>query len=1057
MSGLVPREGCVAATRSKNGAASAPSHGGAVRLPVKLEPPERSSLVSRSRLHALADAARGSVLWVSGPAGSGKSSFVSTWCHALDAPFVWYRVDADDMDVAAFFGTLARVVPSASAPARAVPHDDSAPGAAALPAWSVEQGMNPVAFAQRFFAAFFTALDPAVVLVLDNVHDAAASPVFCAVLEALARAKPAAVTVVMSSREVPSGQLLAVAAHTRFATITWSDLRCTDVEAHDLARAWNLAAPTPAVLALADGWISALVIMLRYPNLLPRNEPQGLPPPSEVFAALAGHAFETLPDNPREVLMLGAFAPRFDAGAITSASGYAKAHDVLERVWRAHFFLERGPENGRATYLGHPLLRAFLQQRAHTLWPRDALDARVRRLAAALAAAGDVEAAAATYESIEAWDAVAPLFLAQCPGWMQAGQLATVAEGLRKLDRAPAASLDAVAPALDTWRGVVAMFQGDAASLEWLERSHRGHLERGQVVEALLAVVTRMEAYFLLWEQWDTAASWADELERLYDMVVGALPRPLLVRVLAGGASLMFPCFSHRLVRRLADKAREIVTTTNDPHEQLALAGFVIGQACWMGEMNTAREVALIAAGAMDRARIPPSLAIQSALWIVIAEYVEGRAADKRIAGFADRAFELAERNDLTMWIFHCWLQRSGLSSSLGDQAAADAAMHEAEKLTPGHRGARQMILLGNVMRLTGRGDWKGVVELAEAALAANPDLGGDVMIRESVRIQLAGAHAMLGNDAATVETILAPTDRLAERTGSRYLQVMLGFVRAAMHVRHGRDADALAHLSQAMRIAREAGFRHFHPAWSVPFFRPLLACALDAGIETDWAIELIRRQRVPPPAGGHAAWPLRLRIRVLGGFDVRIDEQSIVQPTRGKQPVRVLELLSFLAMHGHEPVKLTAIADELWSEAEGDTATGALEITVHRARKLLDEPSSILLSQGTLRLNPDLVAVDLVELTSRLSRIEAALPSRANNAAALLQSRDELLAAFTGAPLAWNVERASSKLVRQTVDDTRRVARTLADAMARSGMQAEAREMARALAQRDPRHFEAG
>jgi hypothetical protein len=1014
---------------------------GVPAAPVKLAPPDAVGLLVRQRLHDLADAHRGGVLWVSSPAGGGKSSFVSTWCRALpgrDVRVRWLHVDAGDADPATLFAWLARGL-----------GDDAR--AATLPAWSMEQGADPVRFAQRFFRAYADAVEPGTVLVLDNVHDAADSPLFCALLGELVRAKRDDMTLVLTSRHVPADALLPITAHPRFATIAWPDLRCTDDEAHELARAWGLPAPAPQVLALADGWVSALVIMLRYPELLPAGTPD-LPNPARVFASLAGAAFDALPDEHRHVLMLGAFAPRFDPAAIEAASGLHDIGVILDDVWSRHFFLERRvDEAGRTVYAGHPLLRAFLRERARSAWEGAALDERVRRLALHFAQAGDLDAAAQTHEAAGAWPEVAPLVLMQCPRWMQEGRVATIADWLRKFDAVEGDALDAFRPALDGWQGTLLALRGDVAALEWLERAHRGHLERGDPVQALLAVAARMDAYFLLWEQMSTVRTWADELERLFDLVEHALPRPLLVRVLACGANVMFPCVDHPVVARFAAMAQGIVTTTEDPHEQVALAGFVIGYSSWMGRLRQVREAAAIAALAMDKARLPPSLAIQTALWVAVSAYCDGWASDPRVRGFVDRAFELMERHDLRVWAFHCWIQRTAEATGMNDVAMAARANERTRALNPGSGVARQLLLMGELWVLNCAGAWQSAIDCAQTALAGSPNLGGFVFGTLNVRLQLAAALTMLGRDAASIDDVLQEPAHMADRMDSDYLRVMVGLTRAAVHL---RDADVAAcdlELQRALSIANAAGFRHLHPTWSKSLFQPPLARALEAGIETEWVSTLLRVQRVPPPPDAFVGWPSRIRIRVLGAFDLLVDERSLVQGTKGKAPTRVFELLSHLALHGHEPVPVAGIADALWPDAPGDS--GALEITLHRARKLLDDPEAIVQSAGTLRLNPERVGIDLVDALAWARRLEQAAPLTGVDSRRLERWRDELLACVGGAPRGY--AQAPSSTPPSTLSCARlarelpRAIQAFHETLTHAGMASESRQLARTLADR--------
>lgn len=66
------------------------------------------------------------------------------------------------------------------------------------------------------------------------------------------------------------------------------------------------------------------------------------------------------------------------------------------------------------------------------------------------------------------------------------------------------------------------------------------------------------------------------------------------------------------------------------------------------------------------------------------------------------------------------------------------------------------------------------------------------------------------------------------------------------------------------------------------------------------------------------------------------------------------------------------ALADLLWPEAEGDSASARLTTTLHRARALLGVPEAILKDSGQLSLNRRVVSCDVLEFQDLVQRLEA-------------------------------------------------------------------------------------
>lgn len=66
--------------------------------------PKLSHIVERKRLFKLLDSGRKKpVVWISSPAGSGKTTLVASYLDARKLPCLWYSVDEGDGDLASFF------------------------------------------------------------------------------------------------------------------------------------------------------------------------------------------------------------------------------------------------------------------------------------------------------------------------------------------------------------------------------------------------------------------------------------------------------------------------------------------------------------------------------------------------------------------------------------------------------------------------------------------------------------------------------------------------------------------------------------------------------------------------------------------------------------------------------------------------------------------------------------------------------------------------------------------------------------------------------------------
>jgi len=73
----------------------------------KIAAPRLRNVLPRERVFSLLDEARGHrAIWISAPAGFGKTTAVASWLQSRGVPSLWYNCDDGDADVASFFHFL---------------------------------------------------------------------------------------------------------------------------------------------------------------------------------------------------------------------------------------------------------------------------------------------------------------------------------------------------------------------------------------------------------------------------------------------------------------------------------------------------------------------------------------------------------------------------------------------------------------------------------------------------------------------------------------------------------------------------------------------------------------------------------------------------------------------------------------------------------------------------------------------------------------------------------------------------------------------------------------
>jgi LuxR family maltose regulon positive regulatory protein len=212
-------------------------------------------------------------------------------------------------------------------------------------------------------------------------------------------------------------------------------------------------------------------------------------------------------------------------------------------------------------------------------------------------------------------------------------------------------------------------------------------------------------------------------------------------------------------------------------------------------------------------------------------------------------------------------------------------------------------------------------------------------------------------------------------------------------------NATRCRHLLRiALALGRKEGYV------SVLFLTPemlarLCAEALDAGIEVNYARFLIRKRdlKPPPDAALSEHWPWPVKVTTLGGLSLRVNGEPVQWPRKAQH--KPIDLSRALVAYGGRGVPSGRLIDELWPEAEGDTAASAFKTTLHRLRKILGREDAVQLRDGQVSLNSRCVWLDRWALEQVLEEVVTAssIPPTAQTLDTLDRTSQRLLSLYRG------------------------------------------------------------
>jgi LuxR family maltose regulon positive regulatory protein len=206
-----------------------------------------------ARLNHLASCA---LIWISAPAGYGKTTAASSYLRDSCRPTIWYQCDADDADIGSFFHylTLAR--------------KSLVDGA--LPSFAPQYLAAIPTFCRNFFRHWFAELPPGSTLVLDNWQDVPADASLTQILPVISGSSTRSSS---AHRDQPqrarrkSGRL---ASSERMGRLDVTDLQLSREETDEVVRlqasACGRSAPidVEGVYETTQGWAAGVTLLVRH-------------------------------------------------------------------------------------------------------------------------------------------------------------------------------------------------------------------------------------------------------------------------------------------------------------------------------------------------------------------------------------------------------------------------------------------------------------------------------------------------------------------------------------------------------------------------------------------------------------------------------------------------------------------------------------------------------------------------------------------------------------------------------------------------------------------------
>lgn len=916
------------------------------RTPAKLVSRRAKGLVDRDRLFLRLDReAETPLVWVQGPAGAGKSALVASYLGRQRQRPLWYRVDDGDLDVPTVLSYLAQGARLVSRKRRVE-----------LPAMTVEHLRNQADFLRRFFRLLFDALPPHAVLVFDGFELAAAG-VLDSVLRSAVDELPPGQRLLVTSRTHPPEALAHLLTRGDMALVDGSELVLTEVEALQIAA---LRGPLPEaqvqqLAQAAGGWAAGFVVLLTHA----RRTGTAIAPlhlaADALFPYYLNELFARTAAEVQELLVRVALLPAFTAAQAVALAPGVDVPRVLDWLQRHHFFIDAGAGD-EPVYTFHALFRQFLLEHG-----RRRLDGAQRRqllqqAAGLLHAAGEADTALALLIEAGERASAAALLCRLAPAWLRQGRFAAVSTALSALP----AGTSALEPWLVFWSGMAALAIAPARAVPEFQRSLEGFRAAADPVGQRVACAALLESMSATFGDMASMDRWAAELRQVLAGPAVVLPVEMEARVLRSQAVLVMRGDRHaEQVDAALVRARELLTVETDPARRVLLGAPVLyalylrGE--WAAGMRFAEEEAPVLArsGPPDNDRVMwQALHARLLVWggdplaaLQRARQAEQLALEHQIGALATVAASAS--------VF--------AALNLDDLPTAEAGLARMRAtLVPSRRIDAVTLDLQRGLIALARGEPTPALHALQAASDGARQLGATLLVAQ-FGIVLAQAQELTGQGERAAQT-LAGVCAFARAARTPMLEHSALMVQAWCAQRRTESREALDLLRRALVMGARHGWRLIFPWAPGALLQALAPLALEHGIEPALVRDMVRLRRVPPPPQRSPWWPWPVRVHTLGQFELLLDGR-VFEPG-SKAPRKPLELLRVLAvLGGREGVPLGVLEDALWPELDGAAARNALNVALHRLRKLLGGVPAAIVAAGRAQLDPQRVWTDLQAL----------------------------------------------------------------------------------------------
>lgn len=885
------------------------------------------------------------VIWVSAPAGSGKTTLVSSYVENGSIPCLWYQLDGGDKDLATFFYYMGQAAAKA-APRKRKP----------MPLLMAEYLQGIPTFTLRYFEELYRRLKVPSLLVFDNYQEVPDDSPLHEVMHTALSHIPEGVSAIVISRKDPPSAFIRLQANQQMDILRWEEIRLTEEEARGIVNLRTKKFCTPEMMShlytLCDGWavglvLLSMVVMRKHmaPEIMAEHASE------EIFTYFMREIFAHLDQKTQHFFLTTAFLPKMTVRMAEELTGNSAAGDILRYMIHNNYFISR-QFHSNPVYEYHPLYRNFLLSHGReTLTPETAAGIQ-RRAAGILEKEGQTEDAVSLLQNAADWAGMAGIIMTHAMEMIRQGRYASLREWLEGLP----GEIVAGNSWLLLWKGVSIIPFSPLAAKPHFEQAFTLFQNGHDLLGATLAASGVINAIAYGYDDFTPLDHWFVVLNDLAAKV-GTFPNEQIEAVVIASmiSALKYRELSHPEAEAWERRALDLAETPATINGKIrAILLLSVHQLISRGPYDALPLLHVSQRLARSRnAQTISSIMVRysEAMHFVVA------GLHHECMQAVHEGLKLSRESGVHVMDIGFYLDTA---TSFLNRMDCKGAQSWFEKATPLVEGSpnwtRYYYHLQFARTALIREDLSQALYHGKKALDHAQKLGSRWSLTIS-HLLLAQVFHKMGRCEESLHH-LEQGRSYTVQAGNSFLMTAVLLFDAQFAFDGGDEIRGYQLLRKSLNRAREEG--NVFALFDDPTVT-LRMCerALEAGIEVEHVRNIIRRRGLVPekPPLHIENWPWAIKIYTLGRFDLLQDGKPV--PSSRKSQQRPLLLLKALIALGGREIGEDRIADLLWPDAEGDMAHHSFEMTLHRLRKLLAYPEAISFREGRVTLDERYCWVD--------------------------------------------------------------------------------------------------